>query len=200
MVRHGSGGPKARRGMALASLVLACGLGSACVGDDPGQVPGTFLVEATPATSRAERRLFDGAPPTLPHGPLGADCSECHGQGGISVEGLGYSPPSPHPDPSRSGAMANCVQCHVPEAAEGVFVENSFAGLRQDLRRGRRLNEFAPPVMPHRTFLRENCQACHTGPAAREEIRTDHPERIHCLQCHVEAVVTTTFPPVYPSP
>ena len=30
--------------------------------------------------------------------------------------------------------------------------------------------------------------ACHGGPAAVEEIRTTHPERGNCRQCHVPAV------------
>ena len=31
----------------------------------------------------------------------------------------------------------------------------------------------------------ENCVACHSGPAAVAEIRTKHPERANCRQCHV---------------
>jgi hypothetical protein len=41
--------------------------------------------------------------------------------------------------------------------------------------------------------MRENCAACHTGPAAREEIRTTHPERIRCRQCHVPVGSRTEF-------
>ncbi len=51
----------------------------------------------------------------------------------------------------------------------------------------------APPVIPHQLLMRENCAACHTGPAAREEIRCTHPERVRCAQCHVEATTTVEF-------
>ena len=39
----------------------------------------------------------------------------------------------------------------------------------------------------------ETCAACHTGEAAREEIRTSHPERVRCRQCHLERVTTREF-------
>ena len=77
--------------------------------------------------------------------------------------------------------------------SDDVFRENSFAGLPQDLRRGERAHEHAPPVMPHAVFMRENCAACHTGEAARAEIRCSHPERLQCVQCHVPAVTGGTF-------
>ncbi|MDA8016644.1 MAG: hypothetical protein MPN21_04275 [Thermoanaerobaculia bacterium] len=90
-----------------------------------------------------------------------------------------------------AGTVARCEQCHVFQAIDEPWRANSFAGLRQDLRRGKRLNPLAPPVIPHRVFMRENCHACHSGPAAREEIRTDHAERARCRQCHVEQTTTT---------
>ena len=76
-----------------------------------------------------------------------------------------------------------------------MFVANAFVGLRQDLRKGQRLTDYSPPVIPHKTFMRENCTACHTGPAAREEIRTPHPERARCRQCHVAVTTLATFQP-----
>ena len=33
--------------------------------------------------------------------------------------------------------------------------------------------------------FKKNCVACHDGPGAREEVRTTHPERWRCRQCHV---------------
>ena len=51
-----------------------------------------------------------------------------------------------------------------------AFAQKSM--VRQDLRQGKRLNALAPPPIPHKPFMRENCVACHSGPAAREEIRT----------------------------
>ena len=85
------------------------------------------------------------------------------------------------------------MQCHVFKRTDEVFRDSEFVGLAQDLRRGQQLHEFAPPVIPHQLLLRENCQACHTGPAAREEIRCSHPERPRCVQCHVAARVTDVF-------
>jgi cytochrome c-type protein NapB len=91
------------------------------------------------------------------------------------------------------GDTIRCLQCHVFRLTDDVFAANSFVGLPQDLRRGKRLNGISPPTIPHKTFMRENCSACHSGPAAREEIRTSHPERIRCRQCHAEVRTTALF-------
>jgi len=183
------------------SLVAVFGLSLVgCVAESEDvPVPDHAGAVKTAASERAERRLYDGAPPVIPHRDQGRTCVSCHHQEGVAVSGLGFAPPSPHEKTIGLSALSNCRQCHVavadPEAGEDeVFVENSFAGLRQDLRRGRRLNELAPPVVPHPVFMRENCQACHAGPAAREEIRTSHPERAHCSQCHVEQTTDDRFP------
>jgi len=61
-------------------------------------------------------------------------------------------------------------QCHVFRATEALFVDNEFIGMRQELRRGPRLNPEAPPQIPHKGFMRENCSACHDGPAARVSV------------------------------
>ncbi len=145
------------------------------------------------ATVRAERRAFDGAPPVIPHEQFTADCRSCHTPEGLEIAGVGYAPPMPHGNTSGMSAISRCRQCHIYSEADDLFVENGFIGLRQDLRHGRRLNDEAPPVMPHPTHMRENCLACHSGPAAREEIRTPHPERPLCRQCHVEEVTTDLF-------
>ena len=143
----------------------------------------------TAAVERATRRLFDGAPPTIPHAALGAACVSCHHEEGVAVEGLGFSPPSPHEATEGMSAVARCEQCHVYRQTDRVWIESRFVGLPQDLRRGSRLFDGAPPTLPHGKLMRENCRACHSGPAAREEIRTDHPERVRCEQCHVEQTV-----------
>ena len=180
-----------RGGIVLGALgfVGGCADGSSgiAVPDRPGAMK-------TAAADRAARRLFDGAPPVIPHEPFGATCVSCHNTAGLSVPEVGFAPPSPHEMTSGMSAMSRCRQCHVFSESDTVFVENSFAGLRQDLRRGRRLNALSPPVIPHQILMRENCAACHTGPAAREEIRTTHPERIRCRQCHLEQVTTGAFP------
>jgi cytochrome c-type protein NapB len=44
-----------------------------------------------------------------------------------------------------------------------------------------------PPPIPHDLQFRENCLTCHAGPAAVAELRTRHPERANCRQCHLVA-------------
>lgn len=193
-----------RRAVPLGAMaVLAVAVLAGCSPDSGGvPVPGHEGATKSSAAERAERRLYDGAPPVVPHGELGISCIECHDREGVAVAGLGFAPPSPHGAPSRSGSglsdVANCRQCHVDGSGAAEiepFVANTFAGLRQDLRTGERLNPLAPPVIPHAVFLRGDCLACHAGPAAREEIRTSHPERARCRQCHVEQRVDTAFAP-----
>jgi cytochrome c-type protein NapB len=166
--------------VALLTL-LACG-----PGQDRLPVPGTDGALKSAAHIRAERRAYDGAPPVIPHNDFGMTCTQCHNLGGIEVPDVGFAPPYPHDGTLGLSGLARCRQCHVFAATDGTFVANSFVGLPQDLRRGRRLNPIAPPTIPHRIFMRENCLACHGGAAAREEIRTSHPERVRCRQCHVE--------------
>ncbi|HVS18734.1 MAG TPA: hypothetical protein VMT18_09055 [Planctomycetota bacterium] len=180
---------------ALANLVLGL-MALACAPADPGrsvEVPGQPGRLKSSAIARAARRAYDGAPPVIPHAPFGAACTACHGAQGMEVEGLGFAPPSPHAATAGMGHAARCQQCHVFQRTDEVFVASGFRGLAQDLRTGRRLHPLAPPVMPHPVFMRENCSACHDGPAAREEIRTSHPERARCNQCHVEQVTNDLF-------
>ena len=68
---------------------------------------------------------------------------------------------------------------------DALFVASGYEGLAQDLVAGDRATPGAPPRIPHRVLMRENCVACHDGPGAREEVRTTHPERWRCRQCHV---------------
>jgi len=167
---------------------LACGRGSQTVA-----VPGREGARKTAAVLRAERRAYDGAPPVIPHRPFGAACVACHTGRGMNVPDVGFAPPLPHAKTAGMSLSSRCTQCHVFRNTDDLFVKNTFTGLRQDLRHGRRLNALAPPVLPHPVFMRENCLACHSGPAAREEIRTDHPERVRCLQCHVPRKTTEIF-------
>jgi len=146
------------------------------------------------AEYRAGRRLYDGAPPVIGHGEFGVDCSQCHDAWGISVSGVGFAPASPHDGTSEEGATTRCRQCHVFSNTTELFVQNDFVGFRQDLRSGGRLYDGAPPTIPHKILMRENCAACHTGPAARAEITTSHPERTRCRQCHVPVFTRESFP------
>jgi cytochrome c-type protein NapB len=102
----------------------------------------------------------------------------------MDVPGLGFAPQSPHDLTPGMSAASRCQQCHVYTTTASLFVESGFDGAPQDLRKGDRLYSGAPPVAPHGEFMRENCLACHAGPAARAELVCTHPERTRCLQCH----------------
>jgi len=167
--------------LALAATLAGC---SAPAGSGTG---------ASPALVRAERRAYDGAPPVVPHEDFGMTCNECHNRQGIEVPDVGFAPPSPHQMAGEISTLGRCRQCHVFRRTDALLVNNGFEGLRQDLRRGPRLNPLAPPTIPHKTFMRENCSACHEGRAAREEILTPHPERERCRQCHVPTVTRDVF-------
>lgn len=147
---------------------------------------------------RAARRAYDGAPPTVPHPveQLGVPgCLTCHERGAKIAE---------HVAPKMSHApMGSCVQCHVPAedprvtaagAAESVapwalpqqvVADNGFAG-RGPPGPGERAWPGAPPVIPHTTWMRERCDGCH-GVFGASGMRSTHPWRQSCTQCHAPA-------------
>jgi nitrate reductase (cytochrome), electron transfer subunit len=163
-----------------------------CVAEDakPAPVETTDAaeenVEDTATVERARRndlRAFFTAPPVIPHNPKklrSRDCQICH----VKVRHIGgrVSPKSPH------AKLANCVQCHVsaePAFGEvGQMIENDWQGLKAP-EEGDRAHGAAPPTIPHRVFMRENCTACHNPKSPYETIRSPHPERVNCMQCHV---------------
>lgn len=152
-------------------------------------------------------RAYPGAPPRIPH-PLSAEefrsgtCRTCHERGGYSSRFAAYVPLTPHAERGR------CLQCHV-----GVDSVLGFAvpGVDPSSRCGlchagggrprpeasttwpwavwralpRTIPGQLPPPIPHDLQTRQNCLACHGGPAAVAEFRTSHPERTDCRQCHV---------------
>ena len=138
---------------------------------------------------RAARRAYDGAPPVVPH-PVTQDssagCLACHGQG-LQVKDRFASKIS-HPVFGGS-----CTQCHVSShhaftAAEAALftaplTENTFQG-REAPAAGARAWKGAPPTVPHRTLMRSDCMSCH-GPNGSFALRTLHPDRQSCTQCHV---------------
>jgi cytochrome c-type protein NapB len=140
---------------------------------------------------RAARRAYDGAPPVVPH-PVTQDssaaCLACHGQG-MQVKDRFASKIS-HPVFGGS-----CTQCHVSStraftaAGAALFTapltENSFQG-KEAPATGTRAWKGAPPAVPHRTLMRSDCLSCH-GPNGTFALRTSHPERQSCTQCHVSA-------------
>lgn len=145
------------------------------------------------AATREDRRLFDGAPPVIPHADFGPRCTACHTERGMEVPDVGYAVPMPHDRTLGMSPKSRCTQCHAFKTSDDVFVATVFEPLRQAHRRRERLNALAPPTIPHPLLMRESCLACHDGPAAREEIRCSHPERTRCTQCHVPRRDQTEF-------
>jgi nitrate reductase cytochrome c-type subunit len=85
------------------------------------------------------RRMYFGAPPTMPHehGAEMNDCLACHGDKNSGA------PLTPHPTRVR------CRQCHVPaDGNAGEFRRNTFSGLTVP-GPAPRLNAKAPPKMAH---------------------------------------------------
>jgi nitrate reductase cytochrome c-type subunit len=194
--RAGAGRTRTGRGFTAAAVLIGvvavlaagCARGDASAGSNR-----EVAVNKSSASVRAARRAYDGAPPTIPHQAFGASCASCHDRFGQSVSGVGFAPASPHDDTPRAGGTQRCRQCHVFVTSDDLFVDSEFIALAQDLRSGGRATPGAPPTIPHRTLMRENCIACHGGPAAREEIRTTHPERWRCRQCHVPETTRYLF-------
>lgn len=131
------------------------------------------------------RRAYPGAPPMVPHPVLfdmdeekrGNSCLGCHNSGGY-VEALNaYAPITPHPQ------KENCRQCHVPEMTNELFRDIDWASVDPP-KTGQSALAGSPPPIPHFLQMRENCLSCHGGAAAIKKIKTGHPERVNCRQCH----------------
>jgi cytochrome c-type protein NapB len=159
----------------VAGLVAARWLWSGS--EEPVEQPSSLRV-------RAGHRAYDGAPPVIPHDAFGVQCIRCHTPTGQPIPGVGVAPANPHLHTQGLSEASRCQQCHVFSTTVKVLVGSDFEGVRQSDRKGERLYPGAPPVIPHPLFMREDCNACHSGPAARPEIRCSHPERTRCLQCH----------------
>lgn len=134
--------------------------------------------------ARAARRAYDGAPPTIPHQvdqlatPV---CLTCH-ELGATVGGK-TAPAMSHT------RRDSCLQCHVvmadprPVATPAPApIDNRFVGQAAPAG-GARAWDGAPPVIPHRTFMRERCESCH-GLTGATGMRSTHPWRQSCQQCH----------------
>ena len=152
-------------------------------------------------------RAYPGAPPRVPHGLTPNEfrtggCNTCHERGGFSQRFGAYVPVTPHPE------MGACLQCHVGDALlMAIALPNTDPSARcgqchaagatrwtdsttnwQTMawpRLTRATRDAEPPPIPHALQFRGNCLACHSAPSAVEEIRTLHPERANCRQCHV---------------
>lgn len=150
-------------------------------------------------TARAELRAYHGAPPRVPH-PMSsrsgtAECLACHEDGLRLTENLTAPPMSHEP-------LQSCTECHVAEdvrmpfASPGTedgppFEDNTFFGQAAPTE-GERAWPGAPPTIPHRTNMRERCGSCHG--ALAEGVRTSHPWRLACTECHTPSAVLDQRP------
>ena len=184
-------------------------LGAAALGVTPSGA-GNTAAHARTMDKYRRIRAYPGAPPRVPHGlteeefRLGA-CNVCHLRGGYAARFGTYAPVTPHPEFGaclqchavsdtlvgtplpEPGSGESCQQCHVsPDAVAPTFVAHDWVSAEWPGVGGRAMPE-SPPVIPHTAQLRSNCLACHTGPGAVSEIRTGHPERVSCMQCHLFA-------------
>ncbi|MDX1583215.1 MAG: multiheme c-type cytochrome [Thermoanaerobaculia bacterium] len=130
-----------------------------------------------------ERRAYQGAPPYIPHEvepdmQREGSCLACHRHGGYTPRFEAFAPATPHPH------LTSCEQCHVTRETSDLFRGTSFETTEKPELEQRALPGSPNPI-PHGLQMRENCASCHAGPTAPEEIRTDHPDRPGCLQCHV---------------
>ncbi len=138
---------------------------------------------------RRARRAFNGAPPVVPH-PISQSysvtCLGCHEEA-TRIDTV-VSPGISHP------VYQSCTQCHVSSEGLGTewntgtyrlspFGQNRFTG-HHELMPGERAYDDSPPTIPHVVHMRQNCNSCH-GPLGTSPIRTTHPERKSCMQCHV---------------
>jgi cytochrome c-type protein NapB len=143
--------------------------------------------------SRRAHRAYEGAPPMIPHAidqqALPA-CLACHGQG-LVIAGK-TAPRMSHQ------AYASCTQCHAVEADPRPLQEpvpvlaNTFVGL-ESWGRGERAWPGAPPTMPHPSHMRTECTSCH-GTGGRVGLRSTHPYRQSCNQCHPPSAVLDQLP------
>lgn len=136
---------------------------------------------------RAARRAYDGAPPVVPH-PIAQDsaaaCLACHGPGLVVKDKIASK--------ISHATYTSCTQCHVPTVGPRIptgetvlrepLAENQFVGLNAPLK-GSRAWPQAPPTVPHSTLMRSDCNSCH-GPQGLFGLRTPHPNRQACVQCH----------------
>lgn len=70
-----------------------------------------------PGSGKRLPRMYDGAPPQIPHGISGLEgaCLGCH------LDGASGAPIVPHPD------RPSCLQCHVPQdPSVKPWVKNTF--------------------------------------------------------------------------
>jgi len=148
---------------------------------------------------RKARRAYDGAPPTIPHlvrQDRAADCMACHSEG-LQL-GAKRAALLPHDN------FSQCTQCHVPEVvdlpkvagSDPRAVANDFVGAPSP-GKGPRAWNIAPPQIPHKSFMRENCLSCH-GSQGSAPLQTSHTDRQNCTQCHTASAELDLRPGLLP--
>jgi cytochrome c-type protein NapB len=170
--------------------------------------PSSRRPDAHPRTFATFRllRSYPGAPPRVPHGLTAVEfrtnrCNTCHERGGYSQRFGAYAPVNPHPEWSA------CLQCHAtnalvvglpfPRASPDDACKQCHSGGPARFEEAGldwhpaawpvltpRPSSGVPPI-PHDAETRGNCLTCHMGPGAVVELRTTHPDRSNCRQCHV---------------
>jgi nitrate reductase (cytochrome), electron transfer subunit len=157
--------------------------------------PATPAERAAARAHRAERRAYDGAPPTIPHAVdqlATPGCLACH-ERGVRLAGL-VAPRMSHDHHD------SCLQCHVVarDPRRGVTAPpppaTTFVAAELP-RHGERAWPGAPPTIPHPTAMRGRCDSCH-GPNGAVGLRSPHPWRASCTQCHAASAVLEQRAPV----
>lgn len=142
---------------------------------------------------RRQRRAYDRAPPVIPHAVDQRgfpDCLACH-ERGATLAGR-VAPKISH------ARYDSCTQCHVvaaspqPWAEPPALTDNGFVGSSPAVH-GERAWAGAPPTIPHATNMRSQCQSCH-GPGGLHGVRSTHPWRQSCTQCHVPSAALDQVP------
>lgn len=186
--------------LATSGMLIESAKGSRLAGEGSGYQHGArarALLRASDGGSRTlaefyQGRAYLGGPPWIPHeveGNMelgGRQCLTCHQEGGWVPKWNAYTPITPHPE------LLNCRQCHNPATGSGGLSANSFSADTPPALKQNPLPD-GPPPMPHSLQLRENCLSCHAGPGAVRELRTTHPERTNCRQCHAQGAGTEVW-------
>jgi cytochrome c-type protein NapB len=156
-------------------------------------LPGDPTLRLEALAKRAAARAFEGAPPLVPHSidqinP--AACKLCH-QNGLQVGGV-VAPKMSH------NLLNNCTQCHVESQNTALLSQNppltsnAFVGLEAP-GPGKRAWPGAPPTIPHATWMRQQCASCH-GVFNETGLRSSHPWRTNCMQCHAPSANLDEWP------
>lgn len=147
---------------------------------EPPEEPPPAPVKRASLEDRGERRAYNGAPPTIPHAvdAISSDaCLGCHEVGATLEKQRADRMPHPY--------LTACQQCHAPTESPidpTLLVASRFVGVPAPFE-GERAWKGAPPTIPHTTLMRDTCASCH-GPQGKPGLRTSHPERVSCTQCH----------------